>query len=178
MPATAFRPANELMCQFAEFHRDRRNIVTHFVGIPLVIWSIGILLSKPAIGGVSLAWIAWILATGWYLTRGNLVLGIATSFVNALLVSLGQPFAPLAMGHWLGWSLSVFVVGWCIQFLGHYYEGRRATLVDDLVGLLVGPMFVVGEWLFAIGWGQALHDEIERRVGPTHLRDLAASPGR
>ena len=42
-----------------------------------------------------------------------------------------------------------------------------------LVGLLVGPMFVVGEAMFAIGWGRSLLAEIERRAGPTYLRDLA-----
>jgi uncharacterized membrane protein YGL010W len=44
--------------------------------------------------------------------------------------------------------------------------------VDDLVGLLVGPMFVVAEAMFALGWGQALLREIELRVGPTIIRDL------
>ena len=178
MAASPFRPATDLMCQYAEYHRDRRNIVTHFIGIPLIVWSIGILLSKPAIGGVSLAWIVWALATAWYLTRGNLALGVATSVVNALLVGLGQPFAPLPVGLLLAWGVGVFVVGWVFQFVGHYYEGRKPAFVDDLVGLLVGPMFVVGEWLFSIGWGQTLQEEIERRAGPTHLRDLAASPGR
>jgi hypothetical protein len=36
-------------------------------------------------------------------------------------------------------------------------------------------MFVVGEWLFALGWGRPLLAEIERRAGPTHLRDLHAA---
>ncbi|MFX8094694.1 Mpo1-like protein, partial [Acinetobacter baumannii] len=66
-----------------------------------------------------------------------------------------------------------FVVGWVFQFVGHYYEGRKPAFVDDLVGLLVGPMFVVGEAMFTLGWGRPLLAEIERRVGPTHLRDLA-----
>jgi uncharacterized membrane protein YGL010W len=38
---------------------------------------------------------------------------------------------------------------------------------------MVGPMFVTGEFLFSLGWGHELLQEIERRVGPTHLRDLA-----
>ena len=67
----------------------------------------------------------------------------------------------------------MFVVGWVIQFIGHYYEGRKPAFVDDLIGLLVGPMFVVAEALFMLGWGKPLLAEIERRAGPTHLRDLA-----
>jgi hypothetical protein len=34
-------------------------------------------------------------------------------------------------------------------------------------------MFVVAEGLFALGWNRPLQDEIERRAGPTVLRDLA-----
>jgi len=174
MTATPFRPALDLMSQYAEYHRDKRNIVTHFVGIPLIVFAIGILLARASIGGVTLAWIVWALATLWYLTRGNLVLGIATSVVNAVLIALAHPFAGVPLVPWLAWGIGFFVLGWVIQFIGHYYEGRKPAFVDDIVGLLVGPMFVVGEWLFALGWGHDMLAEIERRAGPTHLRDLAA----
>ena len=40
-------------------------------------------------------------------------------------------------------------------------------------GLVVAPMFIVAEAMFALGWYRPLLDEIERRVGPTVLRDLA-----
>ena len=63
----------------------------------------------------------------------------------------------------------MFVAGWIIQFVGHYYEGRKPAFVDDLIGLLVGPMFVVGEALFALGWGRELLAEIERRHGRERL---------
>ena len=66
-----------------------------------------------------------------------------------------------------------FVVGWVIQFVGHYYEGRKPAFVDDLVGLLVGPMFVVAEWMFMLGWNKPLLQAIEAEVGPTVIRDLA-----
>jgi len=174
MAATPFRPAVDLMAQYAQYHRDRRNIVTHFVGIPLIVFAIGILLARWSVGGVSLAWIAWALATAWYLTRGNLVLGLATSAVNAALIALAHPFAALPLASWLAWGIGFVALGWVVQFVGHYYEGRKPAFVDDVVGLLIGPMFVVGEWLFALGWGRDMLAEIERRAGPTHLRDLAA----
>ena len=31
------RQATDLMAQYAAYHRDRRNIATHFVGIPLIV---------------------------------------------------------------------------------------------------------------------------------------------
>jgi len=177
MAASPFRSAIDLMAQYASYHRDRRNIATHFVGIPLIVFAIGVLLARVEFnaGGVSLtaAWLLWGLSTVWYLTRGNLVLGLAVSVVNGLLMALAEPLASGSQSSWLSWGVGTFALGWLIQFIGHYYEGKKPAFVDDLVGLLVGPMFVVGEALFSLGWGRELLGEIERRAGPTHLRDLA-----
>ena len=176
------RNATELLSQYAEYHRDRRNIVTHFVGIPLIVFAIGVLLARAQfdIGGLHLtaAWLLWAAATVWYLTRGNLALGLATSAVNGVLMALAEPLAAGSLASWLGWGVGSFIVGWVIQFVGHYYEGKKPAFVDDLVGLLVGPMFVVGEALFMLGWGAGMLAEIERRAGPTHLRDLTRPAAR
>jgi uncharacterized membrane protein YGL010W len=74
---------------------------------------------------------------------------------------------------WLAWGVGSFVIGWVIQFIGHWYEGRKPAFVDDLVGLLVGPMFVTAEAMFMLGWNKPLLAEIERRAGPTVVRDMA-----
>lgn len=178
MAASPFRPAIDLMAQYAEYHRDRRNIATHFFGIPLIVLSLGVLLAKPqfAVAGQLLtpAALVFVLSTLWYVTRGHLVLGLAVSAVNGLLLLIGHQLAAFSgTASWLAWGIGIFVLGWTLQFIGHYYEGRKPAFVDDLVGLLVGPMFVVGEWLFLLGLCRPMLQEIERRVGPTHLRDLA-----
>jgi uncharacterized membrane protein YGL010W len=100
-----FRSAPELMVQYAHYHRDRRNIATHLVGIPLIVLSIGMLLSLVSfdLAGniISLAAVLWVLSTLWYLTRGNWVLGLATSAVNGALIALAH--TPEAA---TGWGLS------------------------------------------------------------------------
>lgn len=176
------RNATDLLSQYAAYHRDRRNIATHFVGIPMIVFGIGVLLARPQfdVGGLVLtpAWIVFALGAIWYLTRGSLVLGLATCVVTGVLFALAHQPAAASTAVWLGWGVGAFVVGWVIQFIGHYYEGRKPAFVDDLIGLMVGPMFVVAEWLFAAGWNKAMLAEIERRAGPTMLRDLAATmPG-
>jgi uncharacterized membrane protein YGL010W len=73
----------------------------------------------------------------------------------------------------MAWWLGFVVVGWCFQFMGHYYEGRRPAFAGDFVGLLVGPMFVVLELLAPMGLFKSLIAVIERHAGPTMIRDLA-----
>ena len=174
--------ATQLMAQYAAYHRDRRNIATHFVGIPLIVFAVGALLARPSFGvagwALTPAAILWGLSSLWYLTRGSLALGLATSLANLVLIAAALPLGQLETLPWLAWSLGTFVVGWAAQFIVHYYEGRKPAFMDDLRGLLIGPMFVVGEGLFALGWGKAMLAEIEARVGPTHLRDLHAPAAR
>jgi uncharacterized membrane protein YGL010W len=171
------RTATDLLVQYAAYHRDRRNIVSHFVGVPLIVFAIGVLLARPALlaAGHALtpAWIVFAFAAAWYVTRGRPLLGVATSAVVAGLLWLGERVADASIPVWLAWGAGMFVIGWVIQFVGHWYEGRKPAFVDDLVGLLVGPMFVVAEAMFLLGLNKSLLEEIERRVGPTTMRDMA-----
>lgn len=173
----AFRPANELMVQYARYHRDERNIATHFFGIPLIVLALGIFLARARFDveqvRLNAAWVLWAASTAWYLTRGNFTLGLATSLANAVLMALAWPFASGSTGAWLACGGVTFVTGWLLQLVGHYYEGRKPAFIDDVVGLLVGPMFVVGEALFSAGLCRPLAEEIARRAGPTVIRDLA-----
>ncbi len=175
---TPFRSAIDLLSLYAEYHRDRRNIATHFVGVPMIMFGALVLLSRPAfaLGGVMLspAWLLLALIVGWTLSRGALALGLVTAGVWLLLAVLAHSVAAGAStGTWAAWGVGFFFVGWVIQFVGHYYEGRKPAFVDDLVGLFVAPMFVLLEMLAPAGLFRSLMAEVERRAGPTLLRDLA-----
>jgi uncharacterized membrane protein YGL010W len=175
--ASPFRSATALLQQYAQYHRDRRNIATHFVGVPMIVFGVGVLLARPSLvlGGttVTLAGIVTALAILWYLTRGALALGVAVSAAVGLLVWLGHGVAGGTLASWLGWGLGFFAVGWVVQFVGHYYEGKKPAFADDVVGLLVGPMFVVLEALAPLGLFKGLMQDVERHAGATMLRDLA-----
>jgi uncharacterized membrane protein YGL010W len=172
--ASPFRPALQLLGQYAEYHRDRRNIATHFVGVPMIMFGGLVLLSRPAfeLGGLALspAWMLLMLVIAWTLSRGALALGVATSVLWLMLAALAHAVPGDA---WWAWGLGAFVLGWVIQFVGHYYEGRKPAFVDDLVGLFVAPMFVLLELLAPAGFFKGLMAEVERQAGPTLLRDLA-----
>jgi uncharacterized membrane protein YGL010W len=171
------RAATDLLSQYATYHRDQRNIASHFIGVPMIVFAVGVLLARPAfaLGGVALspAWVLFALVVAWYLSRGNLGLGLAVSAGTGVLLLAAHRVADGSVVTWLGWGVGVFALGWLIQFVGHWYEGRKPAFVDDIVGLLVGPMFVTAEAMFMLGWNKPLMAEIERRAGPTTLRDLA-----
>jgi hypothetical protein len=92
--ATPFRPAFTLLASYAEYHRDRRNIQTHLVGVPLIVFAIGVLLSRPAFefAGLALtpAWVMFALTAAWYLTRGELALGVAVTAMVGALIALAH----------------------------------------------------------------------------------------
>lgn len=163
-------PTLTLLAQYAHYHRDPRNITTHFVGIPLIVFSIGVLLARLRFEMVGLyigaGLVVWGLAALWYLRQGLNTVTLGTIGATGALVALAHPLGQAAQSTWLLAGIGSFVIGWVFQFIGHYWEGRKPAFVDDLRGLLVGPMFVVAELWFAIGGGLALHAQIVQEAGP------------
>ncbi|WOI46823.1 Mpo1-like protein [Acidovorax sp. BLS4] len=158
---------------YADYHRDPRNIHTHFIGVPMIMLAVTVLLSRPAamLGGlpVSLALLAALAACVFYF-RLDVRYGVTMALALAAMLAVGQWLAAQSTALWLGAGLGLFVVGWVIQFVGHYYEGRKPAFVDDLVGLLVGPLFVAAELGFAMGLRREVQAAIEARSGPVRLR--------
>ena len=163
------------LTMYAEYHRDKRNIATHFVGIPLIMLSITTLLSVPALsfslGGLHLsAAIVLALLSCLFDLRLDIAFGLTmTSLMIAMVLGgeaivQGMPEQAVAIG------IALFVIGWIFQFVGHYWEKRKPAFVDDLVGLLVGPLFLVAEMAFAVGLARKEKDEVLRRAGPTLIR--------
>lgn len=170
------QPLLRHLSTYALYHRDRRNIATHFVGIPMIVAGIQALLARVAIdaGGVplSVALAASIAATLWYLAL-DLRYGLAMAgFLGATLAG-GAWLAAQSTALWLAGSAILFVGGWVIQFIGHAFEGKKPAFVDDLVGLLVGPLFIVAEAGFALGLRTPVREAIEAKAGPTRSRKLA-----
>lgn len=151
------------LSQYAAYHRDSRNVVTHFVGIPMIVLAVTALLGRPAMplgeGSVALtpAIVVYALACLFYL-RLSLGFGVAMAVILAAFVWAGAWIAAFSTTAWLASGIGLFVLGWIIQFVGHYYEGRKPAFVDDLVGLLVGPLFLVAETAFALGLAHETRD--------------------
>ncbi|MEI7445540.1 MAG: Mpo1-like protein [Burkholderiales bacterium] len=159
---------------YAAYHRDRRNIATHLVGIPAIVFAVVVLLSRPVLAWVgpvpvTPALVASIVACAWWWSLDR-PLGVAMAVATAAMLALAAKLAAGPTAAWLGWGIGLFVVGWIVQFVGHAFEGRKPAFMDDVVGLAVGPLFVAAEIAFLLGLRVGLREAIERRVGPTVVR--------
>ncbi|OWQ88985.1 DUF962 domain-containing protein [Sphingopyxis witflariensis] len=160
------------LSQYAAYHRDSRNIITHVIGIPMIVVAVAILLSRPSLilFGWPLSPAVLVAAAGalFYL-RLDLRFGAVMTGLLALSVLAGQALAAESTAVWLGWGLGLFVIGWIIQFVGHYYEGRKPAFVDDVMGLAVGPLFIVAEIAFWLGLRDDVRRVVEERSGPVRV---------
>ncbi|NUT74975.1 DUF962 domain-containing protein [Pseudomonas sp. C1C7] len=164
------------LAQYAAYHRDPRNIATHFIGIPLIVVAVAVLLSRPQWGGGWLSPAVLVsLASAWFYLRLERRLGVLMTVLLGLCVWAGNVLAQQSTLVWLSSGVGMFVVGWAIQFVGHHYEGRKPAFVDDVTGLIVGPLFVVAEVAFMLGLRRGLKEQIEARVGGVRLNPNRAA---
>lgn len=157
----------EQLSTYATYHRDKRNIATHFVGIPMIVVGTQALLARAGFGPFNLATAATAAATAYY-NKLDKNYGRVMGTVLGATCALGTAIAATPLPIWAATSSTLFIGGWAIQFLGHKFEGKKPAFLDDLVGLLIGPLFIAAETAFALGLSSELEAEIERIAGPTH----------
>lgn len=140
-----------LRAQFADYaahHGTPGNRLCHSVGIPLIVLtSFGLLAHVGLfhVGGytVTLAEVVLAAATLYYLTLDAPLAGMMAVAAGVLLV-VGR-----ALPFWV--AAALFVLGWVLQFIGHYvYEKRSPAFFRNLAHLLVGPL-----WILAKATGRA-----------------------
>lgn len=162
------------LTQYAAYHRDRRNIAAHFFGVPMIQFSLvaALALVDIPVGGMvfTLGALAALLSAIYYL-RQDLAMGIAMALLLFAFCALASEIeGRLGKGSAGTLYATLFVVGWTIQFVGHKFEGMKPAFFDDVMQLMVGPLFVCAEAFFAFGARRDVQAYIEQRVGPTAAR--------
>lgn len=144
----------QLLSQYAAYHLDHKNVITHFIGIPLIVFSIICLTARAGIVvagfDVTLALVLIVASVIYYLSLDK-IFGILMLIIFAIAYPFAYKIAQMDMATWLMLSIGIFVVGWVFQFIGHFYEKKKPAFVDDLVGLAIGPLFVLAEFVFLLG---------------------------
>jgi uncharacterized membrane protein YGL010W len=148
------KTADEWLREYAITHQNPLNRKIHKICVPLIFWSVFVLIW-------AIKWPSEL--AGPWLNWANLIL----AGVLAFYLSLGLRYFlwMMAVGalcvlsaRWLdesGWPLpwiggSVFILAWIGQFYGHKVEGRKPAFLQDLLFLLIGPLWVLnaatGKW--------------------------------
>lgn len=155
----------EQLSTYKSVHLNKKNVNTHFIGVPAIIWSLAVFLNlielPLALGdsGYSLT-LGMIFFTAvivyYFMLDISLAIGqvvfIVPTFYTAHLV------AQMTSAIWI--ATIVFVVAWIIQFIGHHYEKAKPAFVDDFNQLLIGPFFLTAELYFMLGGLKKLEQEI------------------
>jgi len=153
----------QLLSQYAAYHLDHKNILTHFVGIPLIVFSILCLTARAGfvLSGMELTLaLGLIVVTSLYYFSLDRIFAFIMLIVLVAAYPLALKIAHLEFAAWLSLSIGIFVVGWVFQFIGHFYEKKKPAFMDDVVGLAVGPLFVLAEMVFMLGFRK----ELEQRM--------------
>jgi uncharacterized membrane protein YGL010W len=158
----------EQLQSYGAYHRDPRNKLTHFVGVPLVTFSLFLFLGwfrfAPAPGLPLSAATLFYLTVFLYYLRLDWPIALLQAPVNLALLWLADRAAVLPFGRSLGVFLATFLGGWVVQLVGHAIEGRRPALADNLLQIFNAPLFLTAEVLWLLGFRNDLR-EPEARPG-------------
>lgn len=134
---------------YQAYHHHPTNALTHFVGIPIIVVTIAGLLSWISIGpsfvggafGIDAGLLLWLIVSAFYIWI-DWRLGTSFSLVVLGCYVVGRQL--MYSEYW--WSLWIlFVVGWALQFIGHYqFEKKSPAFFKNIEHLLIGPF-----WIFA-----------------------------
>lgn len=141
------RDLNQFLSAYGESHRHPVNQLVHFICVPLIVFStLGLLWLLPIGRWLGLSeWLngATLLALVGFGFYARLKLWVVALMAGWFAISLAGILALQQTGLSLFWvSLAIWVAAWVAQVWGHKVEGKKPSFVDDLVFLLVGPVFV------------------------------------
>jgi len=158
----------EQMAMYSAYHRNGLNQLTHHIGVPMIVFSVLVILSTITVaqfdtGPLTLAAVLMGLLLLFYVLSAPLV-GVIAAFLYGFLMYVAETVSLMESPSAMQSFLTLFIVGWAIQFTGHIFEKRKPALFDNLMQIFMAPSFLIAELLFMLGLEQALKAEIEERM--------------
>jgi uncharacterized membrane protein YGL010W len=159
------RTRQEFINEYQRSHLHPLNQWIHIFCVPLIfvssaglMWSVSLARFWPSASPSLAPWLNLAVLVSLPILFFYARLGLS-SFVSGLawtLVSAAVCFAIQAAGWPLAWiAAAIWVIAWAVQFYGHEVEGAKPSLMDDLLFLLIGPLFVQDK-VFAMLRGQGI----------------------
>ena len=133
-----------LIKNYAKSHKHPINKKIHIFAIPAIMFSIfGILAAIDYL--VVIVFIIFSLMFYLKLSMKAFYLMTVWSLINML-------FVYFLFDNILLISIVTFILGWTMQFIGHFIEGKKPSFFEDIQYLLIGPLFVFENILSRFGW--------------------------
>lgn len=150
---------------YAAHHQNPRTQQTHWIGVPLITFSLMILLGFvkiviPGVYQISLACLAT-LALLIYYFRLNWVLALATTPILLFMLWISSFLnhnGPNTLGLWI--FIITFISGWTLQLYGHYIAEEKPAFMVQLSQVFIAPLYLMAELLFRAGLMSTLNEEI------------------
>jgi uncharacterized membrane protein YGL010W len=142
------RNVDALLNAYSASHQNKTNKKIHWICVPAIMLSLlGILWSLPfpVKGSPLINWATILIVSSliyyfflsWQLALGMLI----NSFLMILILQwMGGFSVPL-------WqiAITIFIVAWVGQFIGHNIEGKRPSFFKDIQFLLIGPVWLLAD---------------------------------
>lgn len=154
------RSLAQFLSDYGDSHQNNFNQWVHIVCVPAIVFStLGLLWLIPignwlGLTGTAGEWVngATLLAAISGLVYLRLSIGVFVLMAGWFAVSALIIQSVIAVGWSLFWtSLVVWIAAWALQVYGHKIEGKKPSFVEDLVFLLIGPIFVSIEFASKLG---------------------------
>jgi uncharacterized membrane protein YGL010W len=144
------RTAEQWLDEYGSSHRNSINEALHWICVPVILWcALGLLWIAPfpdsiraAVPLANWATVIALLALVYYaLLSVPLALGILP-LLALMLFSLDVLSRNAPVPLWLI-CVTLFVLAWIGQFIGHAIEKKRPSFFKDIQFLMIGPMWLL-----------------------------------
>ena len=146
------RTENEYLLEYAKSHQNPLNQIIHMICVPTIfaatlaiMWVVPVGRFIPGVPADLAPWInlgtLFMIPAGVFylmLSPRALLIGSIWTALSVLLI-LGVQASGLSL---LWTAITVWIIAWVAQFYGHHVEGAKPSFADDLLFLLIGPLYV------------------------------------
>lgn len=158
-------PFTEQAKQYTWQHHNRLTWYTHLAGVPLIVFSLIILLGfmhlvVPNVFDIKIADIA-VIALLIYYFRLNWLLALILTPVFIVMLFLADLINYAGPTEFAVWAfIIIFLIGCGLQLIGHLIEGNKPAFWDNPWNAFATPMFILAEIFFMAGKMNKLKAEI------------------
>ena len=125
--------------EYGESHQNPTNKLIHWFCVPLITFCV-IGLFWYASPLFACAFMGFAL---FFYMRLSIKLAIAMTLMVTLMLGCVLELQRMGSDVLLWTTLSIFVVSWIFQFVGHHIEGKKPSFLKDVQFLLIGPLWVI-----------------------------------